>query len=472
MANVPYQIYKTNVNGNDSFYIMPATNTPYGAQPATAADVVQASKQKLQNLKNQASGSPSFQTTYYQNQYNQAGGDAALAKVMTIDPNNIKPEDINALSPLAPGIFDKSMSAYAFTPQQFVDLSHGGPAPSSDVSWGKDPLSGQMGWGNWDKFNADEAQHAAAVAAGTEKKVPMGNGGYSYVPTGSAADQLLTNPPPPQQTGVSSAGSGGQNATDQPAGGAASTQSANSPAAPAQDPNAIKNALDIINNSTLDEHTKDIYRQAVQNWDPTQEVNIPNILKTFTDIKSKTIDPYYKELTNGLIDQYQRAYTTLNTDRGQQLEAENVNAGQAVRNTQNNLEATGMTFTGAGVEQLGAKSAFAQPGQNQNSAIPLQTPFGGQYAEGIVNQGNRLISSASQAKYMDTLTDLSRQAEQKLGTAGSSGLIPGVKQLGGIDQSAELPNQKSQNEASTLSNLYNQEQKNVEARKPLDVFKS
>lgn len=248
--------------------------------------------------------------------------------------------------------------------------------------------------------------------------------------------------------------------------GTASTQAAGAtPANSANDAQAIQTAIDSINNSNLDDHTKELYKAAVQNWNPGQEINIPNILKTFSDIKSSTIDPYFQQVISQATDQFSRAQQQLQTNRGLQTESEQVNAQQNIKNTQNDLEARGLTFSGKGVEQLGANSAYAQNGQGP---MPNQETFGGKYAEGLVNQGNRLISTASKAQYDQNLTDLSRQAEQQLGSAGSAGLIGGVNQLGGITGS--IQQQKQQQEGSTLSGLYSQEQQNVQARQPLNVF--
>lgn len=231
------------------------------------------------------------------------------------------------------------------------------------------------------------------------------------------------------------------------------------------DAQATQQALDAINNSNLDDHTKELYKAAVQNWNPGQEINIPNILKTFSDIKSSTIDPYFQQVISQATDQFQRAQQQLQTNRGLQTESEQVNAQQNIKNTQNDLEARGLTFSGKGVEQLGDNSAYAQNGQGP---MPNQETFGGKYAEGLVNKGNRLISTASKAQYDQNLTDLSRQAEQQLGSAGALGLIAGVPQLGGITGS--IQQQKQQQEGSTLSDLYSQEKQNVQARQPLNVF--
>lgn len=234
---------------------------------------------------------------------------------------------------------------------------------------------------------------------------------------------------------------------------------------------SVQTALDIINNSDLDAGQKMLFQQIVQGWDPNGEINVPNILSKFNEIKSSTIDPYFKEQSNIFIDQIKNAYGDIEQGRKSQLEQEDLSRKQDIRNVQNDLEARGMTFSGEGVRQLGVNGAYAQPGQNPNNAIPVQEQIpGGGFAEGMVNTANRIISSSSQAQYQKNLRDLSRQAETTLGTQGSSGLVPGVSQLGGIEQSAALPYQKKQAEASTLTNLYGQAQDNYNQNQTIKPY--
>lgn len=233
----------------------------------------------------------------------------------------------------------------------------------------------------------------------------------------------------------------------------------------------IQAALDIINNSGLDAGQKMLFQQIVKDWNPDSEINVPNIISKFNEIKNTTIDPYFKEQSNIFIDQIKNTYNDMQQGRSLQLEQEDIQKKQDIRNTQNDLEARGMTFSGEGVRQLGANSAYAQPGQNPNNAIPTQEQIpGGGFAEGLVNTQNRMISSSSQAQYQKNLRDLSRQAETTLGTQASSGLVPGVSQLGGVEQSASLPYQKKQAEASALTNLYNQAQDNYNQNQTIKPY--
>lgn len=233
----------------------------------------------------------------------------------------------------------------------------------------------------------------------------------------------------------------------------------------------IQSALDIINNSDLDAGQKMLFSQVVKDWDPNSEINVPNILTKFQEIRKTTIDPYFQEQSRVFIDQIQSAYTNLQQNRGLETQQEGIAADQNIRNAKADLEARGMTFSGEGIRQLGNQGAFAQPGQNPNNAIPVQQQLpGGGFAQGLVPQQNQIMASSSMLRYQKNLQDLQRSAEQTLGTEKSQGLIPGVTPLGNITQTAQLPNAKAQAEASTLSNLYSQAQQNYEQNKPIKPF--
>lgn len=228
-------------------------------------------------------------------------------------------------------------------------------------------------------------------------------------------------------------------------------------------------ALDYIDASNLDEHTKDLYKTAVANWDPRLEINIPNIIKAFDKIKTETLDPYYRDLIKQTTDQFQTSYNYLNQQRALEKEQEKVIAQENISNAKLNLEASGMSRTGEGVKQLGAQSVYAQPGQN--NVIPTQTAgFGGIYAEGLVPQSNRLMATSSSTRYQNNQQNLARSAESLLGTTGlqQSGLNFGVPQLGGVIGS--IPGEQQQSNMSAATGLYNQESINAAAKKNYDAF--
>ena len=224
--------------------------------------------------------------------------------------------------------------------------------------------------------------------------------------------------------------------------------------------------LDILNNSGLSEGEKSLFRQILQDWKPNDAVNAPAILAKFQEIKQTTIDPYFREQANVFTDQINNSYNVMKQQRGMQLESEQEQAKQNIEGTQANLEARGMTFSGEGLKQLGTQSAYAPEGQ-QRQAGQIPSQFGG---EGLVQKQNRLMSSSSQANYMQGLRNLQRQAETTLGSAGSQGFAPEVQQLGFVKETAQLPGQQKQAEASTLTGLYNQGVQNYQQNQNIKPY--
>jgi hypothetical protein len=304
-----------------------------------------------------------------------------------------------------------------------------------------------------------------------------------------------------------------------------------------------QNALAVLEGSpfyqNLPEDQKALLRMTVQSWDATKEVNMDNVLSEFEKIKSETIDPHFAEQVQVFSDDVKTNLANLAMSRGQELEAERFGAGENIRQARSGLEKSGMTFTGKGIEQLGAQSAFAQPGdqnaayigtvdgqlksfpteeaaelagantirrneqfntygragvagyvngelrtfaskenaeannatgitelQSPTTATPTQTPFGGMFYEGTVNQANRLMSTASSQRYQENLRRLGRQTENVLGAAGAQGLIPGFSPAG--VSTGSLQAQQQQQLATTLSQLSGQQGQLNQYKAPVD----
>lgn len=214
-------------------------------------------------------------------------------------------------------------------------------------------------------------------------------------------------------------------------------------------------AMAFIDASNLPDDIKALWKQVVGMYPDATEFNADEIMSTFNKIKDETIDPYYKELADVAIADVKNSYQNLVSNREMELESERALAGKDIRQAKSSLEKSGMTFTGKGVEELGADSAYAQDG---TSAIPTQIPFAGMegtFYEGNVNQANRLIATSTSARYAQAQQDLGRKAEDYLGTSGAAGLgIPytpaGVNVTGSLNLAAE------EKKASTLQTLINQ----------------
>lgn len=217
-----------------------------------------------------------------------------------------------------------------------------------------------------------------------------------------------------------------------------------------------------LNNGTIDNGTYQMFKAAVEAWNPDMPVDYANILNTFDTIRKEDIDPYFEEQIKIFTDDLQNNREFLNQMRGLETEQEMIQRDKAIEGTQADLERRGMTFTGEAVKKLGEGSAFTANG------VDGSPRFGGVLPEGEVQQASRIASSSSALRYQKTLRDLQRQAETTLGSDGSSGLIPGVPQLGGV--TGTMPIQKKQALGSTLTGLYNQQMNNVGAQEQVKVF--
>jgi len=230
---------------------------------------------------------------------------------------------------------------------------------------------------------------------------------------------------------------------------------------------AYQKALENLENNPdfqmLPESLKSLYRETLKNYDYSKEVNIDGVMQEFNRIKTQTIDPRFAKEVDKFTNELQKELSFQDQQREIELETERANAGQSIRQAKEGLSASGMTFTGKAIQELGKDSAYAQEGA---SATPTQTPFGGLFYEGNVNQANRLMSSSSALRYKKNLELLGQSAEDALGATGA------VKQnIAGFTPSGNLPgqfeDQKQQQLGSTLSQLLGQNYQNASQRNDL-----
>lgn len=264
---------------------------------------------------------------------------------------------------------------------------------------------------------------------------------------------------------------------------------------------ALKDANKIIDEALkrgeIDSATAQLFKNTVAGWDWNKDVNMENVLAQFQTIKNQTIDPYFREQTDVYIKDLKSAIDFQKANRESELEIERKNAGQSIRQAKEGLEASGMTFTGQGVQELGADSAYAQKdilainnmgrdelmaqvikqeglsGQNaedvgmlsdnelknrlkNKKTMPTQIPFGGMFYEGNVNQANRLISTGSQAAYLEKQQALGRAAENALGSNAMLQNIEGFVPAGVTQGSISQAQQEAYGNA--LTNLSGQQQ--------------
>ena len=139
------------------------------------------------------------------------------------------------------------------------------------------------------------------------------------------------------------------------------------------------------------------------------------IMKIYNDMLASDINPHFKQLIAQAQGDLVTGVNRMLEDRVRQLQTENFQAFENVRETQANLEARGLTFSGEGVRQLGTLGAFGDELTPKQKAI-----------EGKVPMVNRLISESSRAAFERNLQDMGTQFVRNVGTSGFEGLdLPG-----------------------------------------------
>lgn len=226
-----------------------------------------------------------------------------------------------------------------------------------------------------------------------------------------------------------------------------------------QDTAKLTEAQKIIADSNLPPDIKALFSEVVKTYPPGVEYDTQEIINTFNNIKSSTIDPYFKELSDIAINDIKTAQQRAEQANEQEQEALRTAQGQNIRQAKEGLEKAGMTFTGKGIEELGKESAYAQT--PTETGLPAQTPFGGMFYEGKVNQSNRLMATSTAAKRKQALEDLGTSAETKLGSKALEGLGLTPK-IGGVTGSLET--EKQQQYGTTLNQIisnYRQKQESL-----------
>lgn len=192
----------------------------------------------------------------------------------------------------------------------------------------------------------------------------------------------------------------------------------------------LDTALNIIHTSGLPPEIQQLWEATVRAYPSGSEYNAQEVLNSFNQIKTTTIDPHFRELATIASNEFKTNLQNQNAQYEMNQETVRANAGQSIRQAKEGLEKSGMTFSGQGIEQLGAQSAYAQPNTQGGSAIPAQEPFGGMFYEGTVNQGNRLMASSASLANKKTMDVLNAGLEQNIGSAGAAAAGGTVK--GGI----------------------------------------
>jgi len=230
---------------------------------------------------------------------------------------------------------------------------------------------------------------------------------------------------------------------------------------------AYKIIDDAVANGSIPPDVAALWKEVARTYPKGAEFDTTKILNSFNDIKSKTIDPYYKELADIAMKDVKDSFAVLNASREREVEAQNATAGQNIRQAKAGLESAGMTFSGQGVQQLGAQSAYSQSG---TKTTPGQIPFGGLFHEGTVNQANRLMMDDSAARYNAAIQDLGRAAENQLGSeAMKASGIPYTS--AGVNLTGSIKTSKQEKLGGTLSKIIEQYRKKQASLVNKDLLK-
>jgi len=161
-----------------------------------------------------------------------------------------------------------------------------------------------------------------------------------------------------------------------------------------------------------------------------EAVNDPNatdqdILDALEKIKTGQVDPFYKQLIQQAQDD---VIGTINYEMEQrvfELQQQSYMLAENIRQTQQDLEAKGMTFGGEAIRQLGTLSAFAQatpeglPAPSKAKELTMTPEQMG--IEGIAPMKGRLMAESSKAKYQKKMEEIAKNALRYLGTEGIAG---------------------------------------------------
>ncbi len=199
-----------------------------------------------------------------------------------------------------------------------------------------------------------------------------------------------------------------------------------------------------------------------------------DILNALGELKKTQTDPYYSQLIAQAQMDVTGSINRMYEDRIRQLQSESFNLAENIRGAQKGLEASGMTFSGDAIRQLGTLAAFgqgtaeglapAQLGQEGQQVIGGQVVSAPQYGqlpvdpgtfpgqmptqpgqmpvltpeqmgiEGSVNMKNRLFSESSRAGFNRGLEDIGQKALRYLGTQGVAGMGLPAQALAGQPQ--------------------------------------
>lgn len=184
---------------------------------------------------------------------------------------------------------------------------------------------------------------------------------------------------------------------------------------------------------------KEVAKLAIEDYPDGLQFDPTVLMETFNNIRKETIDPHFQEVIDFTTADLQNTLDYIEATQDAERQSEIIAAQQNLDTATANLEASGMTFSGEGIKQLGTQSAY-------------QTD-----KEGRVQAMNRLTSTSREARRQASINQLGLGAEEKLGSVGATALgINGYNSLGGVKGSIEDTKQGTYGQ--TLQQLLSQQQ--------------
>lgn len=228
-----------------------------------------------------------------------------------------------------------------------------------------------------------------------------------------------------------------------PSGGTAPATPPSGDAAPAPDgqlstkiiADAMLQGVDPEVKKLIQEMT-DQFSESLKAYQEGQQLNEEELNAKFEELKTKNINPYFKQLITNYQTDFLHNIGLLTGSRNIELTTQQRQFEDQTRKARASLEASGMTFGGEALRLLGAESAFGQrvlpPTMPQQTTEALQME---DIPEGLIPEGQRLMSTSSRAAYAERLRQQVRAAEQYLGSEG----VPAATDLAGFTGAAGDP---------------------------------
>ena len=227
----------------------------------------------------------------------------------------------------------------------------------------------------------------------------------------------------------------------------------------------------------------DLFKEMVKNFQGTN-LNYNTIINEFKKIRETTIDTEFALRARQFERDLEVTKSKIEKQKADELEAIGVSEDEAVEQAQESLEASGMTFSGKGVEVLGEKSAispekmvstltdpqgtvkFAAKGTPEYEEL-ISQGFNEKALEGKIEQKANLLRTSAEARSTESFQNLLTGVEDIMGTERAKATGVTGQLAGGITGTEEAARRKT--EAGTLTNLATLQKQAEDARKKTQI---